>query len=129
MDLKTLKDTPPWDWPADAGKMFLEILSDDQVDEPDRLLAAELAGHFTVINDELFSAVLSIVRNGEEPEKSSEDYVRNWGRMTYLSVSPVGIRNSYVCQGNQIEWLARYVINKLTGILSAFKTVSNNFKV
>ena len=40
MDLKTLKDTPPWDWPEGAGKMFLEILRDDQADESDRLLAA-----------------------------------------------------------------------------------------
>ena len=44
MNLKTLQDIPPWDWPEDAGKMFLEILSEYQVDEPDRLLAAELVG-------------------------------------------------------------------------------------
>jgi len=24
MDLKTLRDTPPWDWPESAGEMFLE---------------------------------------------------------------------------------------------------------
>ncbi len=44
MDLKTLKDTPPWDWPEDAGKMFLEILPDDQVDELERPLA-RATGH------------------------------------------------------------------------------------
>jgi hypothetical protein len=69
MDLKTLKDTPPWDWPEGASKMFHGILLDDQADESDRLLAAELAGDFTVINDELLGALLSIVRNGDEPEK------------------------------------------------------------
>ena len=28
MDLKTLKDTPPWDWPEGAGKLFLGIPRD-----------------------------------------------------------------------------------------------------
>jgi hypothetical protein len=26
MDLKTLQDTPPWDWPTDAANRFQEIL-------------------------------------------------------------------------------------------------------
>jgi len=68
MDLKTLKGMPPWDWPKDASKMFLGILRGDQADESDRLLAVELAGDFTVINDELVDALLSIVRNDKEPE-------------------------------------------------------------
>ena len=62
MDLKTLKDTPPWEWPEGAGKMFLEILRDGQADQSDRLLATELAGDFTVISDELVDALLSILR-------------------------------------------------------------------
>ena len=66
MDLKLLKDIPPWDWPKDAGKMFLEILNSNKADESDRLLAAELAGDFTVINDELVDALLSILRNSDE---------------------------------------------------------------
>jgi hypothetical protein len=53
MDLKTLLDTPPWDWPTDAGRMFQKILIDQRADESDRLVAAELAGDFTVINDDL----------------------------------------------------------------------------
>ena len=69
MDLKTLKDIPPWDWPGDAGKMFLGILRDGQADESDRLLAAELAGDFTVISDELVGALLSILRSGVEPDE------------------------------------------------------------
>ena len=44
LDLKTLKDTPLWDWPKDDGKIFLEIFSDDQVDEPERPLA-RATGH------------------------------------------------------------------------------------
>ena len=50
MDLTTLKDTPPWEWPEGADKIFLETLRDDRADESDRLLAAELAGDFTVID-------------------------------------------------------------------------------
>jgi hypothetical protein len=69
IDLKILKDTPSWDWPEGAGKMFLGIIRDDQADESDRLLAAELAGDFTVINDELADALLLIVRSGYETEE------------------------------------------------------------
>ena len=68
MDLKTLKDTPPWDWPEGASKMLLGILGDDQAVESDRRLAVELAGDFVVISDELVAALLSILRKGEEPE-------------------------------------------------------------
>ena len=68
MDLKLLKDTPPWDWPKDTDKMFLQILNSSKADESDRLLTAELAGDFTVINDELVDALLSILRNRDESE-------------------------------------------------------------
>ena len=69
MDLKTLKDTPPWEWPEGAGKMFLSILRNDKAKESDRLVAAELAGDYTVINDELAHELLSILGNSEEPEE------------------------------------------------------------
>lgn len=68
MDLKILKDTPPWEWPQGTDMMLLGIFSDDQRDESDRLLAAELAGDYTVINDELAVALLSIVLSSEESE-------------------------------------------------------------
>ena len=69
MDLKSLKDTPPWDWPQDAGKKFLDTLRDDRAGETDRLLAAELAGDFTVIDEELVEALLSILQNRNAPAK------------------------------------------------------------
>src|SRR5712691_6091344 len=69
MDLKILQDTPPWDWPRDAGKRFQEILIDPQANESDRLLAAELAGDFTVINDELADTLMTIMRSPNEPEE------------------------------------------------------------
>jgi hypothetical protein len=69
VDLKTLIDTPPWDWPSDAGKMFQEILNDSRAQVSDRLIAAELAGGSTVINDDLADALMAILRDAEEPEK------------------------------------------------------------
>lgn len=69
MDLKILKETPPWDWPEDAGKTFLEILADDQTDTSERILAAELAGDFTVINEALVDALLSILQSNDEAEE------------------------------------------------------------
>ena len=67
MDLKTLLDTPPWDWPRDAGRMFRKILNDHRAPESDRLAAAELAGDFTVINDDLSEALLAVVCSTGEP--------------------------------------------------------------
>jgi hypothetical protein len=69
MDLKTLLDTPPWDWPRDAGTLFLKILTDRRANESDRLVAATLAGDFTVINDDLAHALLSVVGSADEPER------------------------------------------------------------
>src|SRR6202795_3179071 len=68
MDLKTLQDTPPWDWPRDAGERFQEVLIDRRANESDRLAAAELAGDLVVMNDELAESLLAIVRSADEPE-------------------------------------------------------------
>lgn len=69
MDLKTLLDTPPWDWPPDAGMMLWRILTDQRATASDRLVAAELAGDFTVINDDLADALLTIASSADEPEQ------------------------------------------------------------
>jgi hypothetical protein len=69
MDLKTLMDTPPWDWPRDAGTIFQEILIRHRADESDRFVAAELAGDLTVINDDLAEALMAIVRSSDEPQQ------------------------------------------------------------
>lgn len=68
MDLRTLQDTPAWEWPDGAGRMLLNVLRDGQAPESDRLLAAELAGDVTVIDDELAGALLSIVGSPSAPE-------------------------------------------------------------
>jgi hypothetical protein len=69
MNLRTLREMPPWEWPEGAAKLFLSILRDDKAKESDRLVAAELAGDYTVINDELAHALLSIVGNSQGPEE------------------------------------------------------------
>jgi hypothetical protein len=69
VDLETLKDTPPWEWPAEAGRMFLGVLADNRAKESDRLLAAELAGDFTVLDDEIAEALLTLVASGEESDE------------------------------------------------------------
>jgi len=69
VDLKTLLDTPPWDWPRDAGWTLRKVLVDQRANESDRLVAAELAGDFTVINDELADALLTVVCSADEPDE------------------------------------------------------------
>jgi hypothetical protein len=69
MDIKTLQQAPPWDWPPDTGKKLQRILRDRRANPSDRLIAAELAGDLTVINDELADSLLSIVRTPDEPEQ------------------------------------------------------------
>src|SRR5271155_679174 len=69
IDLKALRDTPPWDWPRDAGQRFHQVLTDSRAGESDRLMAAKLAGNFTVINDALSDDLLAIVSSGGEPDE------------------------------------------------------------
>jgi hypothetical protein len=69
LKLKTFVDAAPWDWPRDAGKTFKKILVDRRAKESDRAIAAELAGNIVVINDDLATALLAIVRAPDEPEK------------------------------------------------------------
>lgn len=69
MDPRKLKKTPSWEWPEETGKALLEILIDNGADPSDRILAVELAGDFTVINDELVEALLSILLSNSEPEE------------------------------------------------------------
>jgi hypothetical protein len=69
MDLKTLLDTPPWEWPTEARTVILEALVDKQAKESDRLIAAELAGELVVMNEDLADALLAIVRGNNESEE------------------------------------------------------------
>jgi len=68
MDLELLLNTPPWGWPGGAADVLLRVLRDPSAAPADRLAAAELAGDLVVMNDELASELLSILRDGSEPE-------------------------------------------------------------
>ena len=68
MDIKTLQDMPPWDWPENAGEKFQKILADCRVSESDRIIAADLAGNLVVMNDKIADSLLAVVRNPAEPE-------------------------------------------------------------
>jgi hypothetical protein len=69
MDLKALQDTPPWEWPTDAGETFRDVLIDRQANKTDRLIAAGLAGDLTVINDDLADALTAIIGSPDEPQQ------------------------------------------------------------
>jgi hypothetical protein len=67
MDLNILRVTPPWEWPKDAGNTFGKLLKNRQANPADRLTAADLAGDYTVINDDLANVLLTVLRDGGEP--------------------------------------------------------------
>lgn len=66
MDLNMLTALPPWQWPQDASQKILACLTDHEADEEARLIAAELGGDATVINDELVEVFLSMAASSEE---------------------------------------------------------------
>ena len=68
MNLTTLKDTPPWEWPEGTTATLLGTLRDDRASTSDLLLAAELAGDVAVINTELVDVLLSLLHRGDTPE-------------------------------------------------------------
>lgn len=69
MDLRTMRETPPWDWPEDSGKLVFAILTNRLADASDRIIAAELAGDFSLINDKIAEALLSILSDGAESDE------------------------------------------------------------
>ncbi len=68
MDFNTLKNSAPWDWPADAGDILIGVISDKQAGEADRLLAVELAGVPVVTCDDVAGVLLQVVGSVDEPE-------------------------------------------------------------
>ena len=71
MDLEALKDTPPWDWPeGTAGELLRIVRKERAAAERVRFLAIQLAGDFTVVNEELVDALLAVLHDSDESEKS-----------------------------------------------------------
>jgi hypothetical protein len=69
VELKSLQDVPPWEWPKNTRDMLKETLRDRRSPTSDRVIAAEMAGDLVVMNDQLAGLLLDIVRNADEPEK------------------------------------------------------------
>ena len=69
MDIKALLDTPPWEWPEDAGTTIRRVLLDEKAKESERLGAVELAGNIVAMSDEMAAALLSVLQNVKEPER------------------------------------------------------------
>jgi hypothetical protein len=68
MDIRLLAEVEPWEWPGDAGATLLRALTDEETAADERLLAAELAGDTTVINDEMAAALLAIAGRSDAPD-------------------------------------------------------------
>jgi hypothetical protein len=69
MNLKRLSEIPTWEWPKGSDKLLGIVLRDRHAKASDRLKAAELAGDYAVINDELAGILLSILLSGDESEE------------------------------------------------------------
>lgn len=69
MDIKRLLDIPPWEWPPGTDKMLLSVLRNREANPSERLIAAELAGDMTVIDDNLADELLAIVKQDDAPEE------------------------------------------------------------
>ncbi len=86
-ELQLLYNTPSWEWPASAANLFLLALQDSDRDEAERLLAAEMAGDFVVINDDLAGALLDIVEDNSESEKLRARAVISFGvALEYIDI-------------------------------------------
>ncbi len=81
MNIRTLAQQEPWQWPKEADQVFLQTLQDSQADAADRILAAELAGDPVAMSDDLALTFLSIVGNSREPEE--------FRRQAAISLGPV----------------------------------------
>lgn len=68
MKLSSLRDLDPWEWPDDCAETFLATLRNPRASTSDRLVAAELAGDFTVVNDTLANALMDVLTNPGESE-------------------------------------------------------------
>jgi hypothetical protein len=66
LNIKQLKNTPPWDWPENAETVLLDTLTNRHAAKKDRLLAAELSGEYSILCEKIADALLNIVCSHEE---------------------------------------------------------------
>jgi hypothetical protein len=73
LNIKQLKNIPPWDWPKNAETVVLDTLTNRHAAKKDRLLAAELSGEYSILCEKIADALLNVVCSNEEsPELRSK---------------------------------------------------------
>ncbi|MCG8419927.1 MAG: hypothetical protein MJE77_18500 [Proteobacteria bacterium] len=75
--LDILRDAPDWQWPADAADLIAETLADRQASG--RIIAAELAGEFAVMSDDMATALLALIGDGDESDAVRATAARSFG--------------------------------------------------
>ena len=68
MDISTLAELAPWDWPEEAADAIRAALESDDTPADDRELAAEVAGELAVMSDEMAGSLLAVLRQADLPE-------------------------------------------------------------
>ena len=71
MKLNQLTNIPAWEWPDGADDFLLDVLRDAKTSRDDRITAAELAGDYVVVNDDIARTLLSIA-----VERSTDEELR-----------------------------------------------------
>jgi hypothetical protein len=79
LDIRTLDDTPPWEWPSEAAAFFKTVLTDSTAPLADRLIAAHLAGDYVAINDELAEILMAVLGSKSEPEELRAQAATSFG--------------------------------------------------
>lgn len=69
LGLEHLANTPPWQWPADAGATLLGVLRAPDTAPDDRLLAAELAGDPCAHDDAVAAELLRLAADNDQPKE------------------------------------------------------------
>jgi hypothetical protein len=69
MDVTNLSQIPPWEWPEEAHDLLVRELRDGERDAADRPLAAQLAGDYVIIDDQLVGLLLGLIKDGDEPDE------------------------------------------------------------
>ncbi|MBN1288838.1 MAG: hypothetical protein JXA49_04285 [Actinobacteria bacterium] len=69
MDVNYLSEIPPWEWPTGTAEFLLGILRNKDAELSERMLAADVAGNYVVINDTLAAELLKIVADARESKE------------------------------------------------------------
>lgn len=69
MTLKELSELESFEWPEDAKDTILATLRNSDAPEDDRLLAAEMAGDYVVVDEETVEALLAVFEDGSHADE------------------------------------------------------------